>query len=115
MEIWHNPKCSKSRAAREALADAGREVRERRYLQDAPTTAEIEDVLGKLGLEPWDITRMNEPLAKELGLRDAERDRRRWVETLAAHPSLLQRPIVITDDGRAYVARDVESIEKALS
>ncbi|MEO3783377.1 ArsC/Spx/MgsR family protein [Actinocorallia sp. B10E7] len=115
MEIWHNPKCSKSRAAKDALADAGCEIRERRYLEDGPTAAEIEDVLGKLGLEPWDITRMGEPLAKELGLKDAERDRKAWVETLAAHPSLIQRPIVITDDGRAYVARDEESIKKALS
>jgi len=114
MEIWHNPRCSKSRAAWEALANAGREVRERLYLKDAPSAAEIESVLEKLGLEPWDITRMNEPLAKELKLQEAERDRRLWVETLATHPSLLQRPIVITDDGRAYVARDPQSIERAL-
>lgn len=115
MEIWHNPKCSKSRTAREALAHAGREVRERRYLEDVPTAAEIESVLDKLGVEPWDITRIDDPLAKELKLRDAERDRTLWVETLATHPSLIQRPIIITDDGRAYVARDPETVQEALS
>ncbi|GAA2732518.1 arsenate reductase family protein [Actinocorallia aurantiaca] len=115
MEIWHNSRCSKSRAAKAALEEAGLEFSERRYLEDAPSVAELEEVLGKLGLEPWDITRMNEPVAKELGLRDAEHDRKRWLETLAAHPSLIQRPIVITDDGRAYVARDEDSLGQALS
>ncbi|MDX6743152.1 arsenate reductase family protein [Actinocorallia sp. A-T 12471] len=114
MEIWHNPRCSKSRAALAALNESGAEFSERRYLDDAPTAAELEDVLTRLGLEPWDITRMGEPVAKELGLKSAERDRARWIEILATHPSLIQRPIILTDDGRAHVARDEASIEAAL-
>jgi len=115
MEIWHNSRCFKSRAAKGALEKAGVQFSERRYLEDAPSVAELEEVLGKLGLEPWDITRMNEPVAKELGLRNAKHDRKPWLETLSAHPSLIQRPIIITDDGRAYVARDEDSLGQALS
>ncbi|MCD0450943.1 arsenate reductase family protein [Actinocorallia sp. API 0066] len=114
MEIWHNPRCSKSRTALAALRESGAEFQERRYLEDAPTVAELADVLKRLGLEPWDITRLGEPVAKELGLRAAERDRARWLEILAEHPALIQRPIVITDDGRAYVARDEASLDAAL-
>ncbi|GAB2818767.1 arsenate reductase family protein [Actinocorallia aurea] len=113
-EIWHNPRCSKSRAALAALGESGVEFTERRYLEEVPTAAELEDVLHRLGMEPWEITRMGEPVAKELGLRSAERDRARWIETLVAHPSLIQRPIILTDDGRAFVARDEASVDAAL-
>ncbi|ROO83886.1 arsenate reductase [Actinocorallia herbida] len=114
MEIWHNPRCSKSRAALAALSGSGAEFTERRYLEDAPTVADLEDVLTRLGMEPWEITRMGEPVAKELELKSAEHDRGRWIEVLAAHPSLIQRPIILTDDGRAFVARDEASVEAAL-
>lgn len=114
MEIWHNPRCTKSRTARTALAEAGFAVDERRYLEQPPTVADLEDVLVKLGLEPWDITRMAEPVAKELDLKNLVRDRAKWIEVLAANPVLIQRPIVITDDGRAFVVRDDESLETVL-
>lgn len=60
-EIWHNPKCSKSRTAKSLLDDTGAEYVERRYLDNPPSATEIRTVLGKLGLEPWDITRTGEP------------------------------------------------------
>ncbi|HEX2314757.1 MAG TPA: arsenate reductase family protein [Thermomonospora sp.] len=114
MEIWHNPRCSKSRAAKAALDEAGRAYTERRYLDDPPTAAELDEVLTRLGAEPWDIARLNEPVARELGLKDLERDRARWIEILAAHPVLIQRPIILTDGGRAVVARDETTLGDAL-
>jgi len=114
VEIWHNPRCSKSRQAKQALDAAGVPYTERRYLEQPPTPAELAEVLDRLGLEPWDITRTSEPLAKELGLADMERDRDRWIELLTAHPVLIQRPIVLTDDGRAVVARTPEAIQEIL-
>jgi arsenate reductase len=68
MEVWYNPSCSKCRIATEALDEAGVTYTLRRYLDDPPTAAEIEQALDALGLQPWDITRLGEPLAKELGL-----------------------------------------------
>src|SRR3954468_574301 len=70
MEIWFNPACSKCRLAQEMLDEAGADYVVRRYLEAPPTAAEIEDVLDRLGLQPWDITRMAEPRAEELGLAD---------------------------------------------
>ncbi|GAA4290202.1 arsenate reductase family protein [Actinokineospora soli] len=115
MEIWHNPRCSKSRAAKAALDSASPDHTERRYLDDPPTEAEIEDVLTRLGMQPWEITRMKEPRAKELGLAGFPRERAAWIAVLAANPVLIERPIILTDDGRAVIGRSPESIDDALA
>lgn len=114
MEIWHNPRCSKSRAAKAALDEAGVEYAERRYLDDPPSAAELEQVLDRLGLEPWEITRTGEAIAKEIGLADVPRDARHrdnWITALTAHPQLIQRPIVLSSDGQALVARHPDALE----
>ncbi|WP_269856882.1 arsenate reductase family protein [Streptomyces sp. RPT161] len=118
MEIWINPACSKCRSAVKLLDEEGADYTVRRYLEEPPTAQELREVLGRLGLEPWDITRAQEPDAKELGLKDwprqpAERDR--WIEALAAHPRLIQRPIITADDGTASVARSDEAVRDALA
>jgi len=118
VEIWINPACSKCRSALSLLDAEGAEYTVRRYLEDVPSEAEIRDVLERLGLEPWDITRTQEAVAKELGLKEWARDgssRARWVSTLAAHPKLIQRPIITADDGTAMVARSDEAVREALS
>ncbi|MCM3298564.1 arsenate reductase family protein [Streptomyces pseudogriseolus] len=118
MEIWINPACSKCRSAISLLDAEGAEYTVRRYLEDVPTEDEIREVLGRLGLEPWDITRTQEAAAKELGLKEWPRDagaRDRWIAALAAHPKLIQRPIITADDGTAVVARTEDAVRDALS
>ncbi|MFZ4182145.1 arsenate reductase family protein [Streptomyces pseudogriseolus] len=118
MEIWINPACSKCRSAISLLDAEGAEYTVRRYLEDVPTEDEIREVLGRLGLEPWDITRTQEAAAKELGLREWPRDagaRDRWIAALAAHPELIQRPVITADDGTAVVARTEDAVRDALS
>ena len=118
MEIWINPACSKCRAATSTLDEAGIEYTVRRYLDEPPTTQELDDVLGRLGLEPWDITRIGETVAKEIGLADLPRDaenRARWIEALVAHPILIQRPIITADDGTTVVGRDPDSVDRVIA
>ncbi|MHC5263563.1 arsenate reductase family protein [Streptomyces sp. UC4497] len=118
MEIWINPACSKCRSALTLLDAEGADYTVRRYLEDVPTPDEIRAVLGRLGLEPWDITRTQEADAKELGLKDWARDadsREQWIEALAAHPKLIQRPIITAEDGTAVVGRSEESVREAMS
>ncbi|MGA5129014.1 arsenate reductase family protein [Streptomyces blastmyceticus] len=118
MEIWINPACSKCRGALSLLDAEGADYTVRRYLEDVPGAEEIRAVLGRLGLEPWDITRTQEAEAKELGLKDWPRDaeaRERWIAALAGHPKLIQRPIITADDGSAVVARTDEAVRVALS
>ncbi|MFQ6392686.1 arsenate reductase family protein [Nocardia sp. KC 131] len=108
-EIWHNPRCTKSRNATAFLDEAGIDYTVRRYLDDPPTADELRAVLERLDAQPWDITRTGEQIAKDLGMsgwgREAA-DRDRWIEALAANPQLIQRPIVLTADGGGIVARD---------
>ncbi|MEV7790383.1 arsenate reductase family protein [Streptomyces sp. NPDC087512] len=118
MEIWINPACSKCRSAVSLLDAEGADYTVRRYLEDVPSEDEIREVLTRLGLEPWDITRTGEAEAKELGVGDWPRDdasRDRWIGALAGHPKLIQRPIITADDGTAVVGRSEEAVRDALS
>ena len=117
MEIWINPACSKCSSALSLLDDEGAEYTVRRYLDDPPTAAELTELLDRLVLEPWDITRTGEPAAAALGLAAWDRDaatRDRWIEALALHPALIQRPIITADEGTAVVARSPEAVRSVL-
>ncbi len=115
MEIWVNPACSKCRSALAALDEAGVDYTVRRYLDQPPTRAELEDVLARLHLEPWDITRTREPESTVVkGLPRTEAARAEWLQALVDHPRLIQRPIITADDGTTVVGRDPESLAKVL-
>lgn len=111
--VWHNPRCSKSRGALELLAEHGIEPEVVRYLDTAPTRAELEDVLVKLGTDdPRAIVRTGEARYRELGLADADRDT--LLDALAANPVLIERPIVVLG-GRAVIGRPPEKVLDLLS
>jgi arsenate reductase (glutaredoxin) len=114
LTIWHNQRCSKSRSARDILEEAGVEFEERRYLEAPPTAAELDEVLRALGKEPWDVARMGEGVAKDLHLGDEPHDRARWIDLMVANPILIERPIIITSDGRAVVGRPPEAVTELL-
>ena len=120
MEIWINPRCSKCRVAISELDAAGAEYTVRRYLEEPPGAAELEAVLERLNLEPWDITRTDEQVAKDLGMKDRDawpRDasaRGRWIAALSEHPVLIQRPIITADDGTTVVGRSEDELAKVL-
>ena len=114
LTLWHNQRCSKSRGAREILEEAGVAFDEKRYLDEPPTAAELDAVLTALGMEPWELARMGEDVAKELGLRDLAHDRQAWIEVMVTHPILIERPILVTSDGRAVVGRPPEAVQALL-
>jgi arsenate reductase (glutaredoxin) len=114
MELWHNPRCSKSRSAKAILDERGVEHVERRYLEQPPTVEELDAVLDALGRQPWELVRTGEAVARELGLAEWPHDRRRWLEAMVAHPVLIERPILVADDGRAVVGRPPEAVADLL-
>jgi arsenate reductase (glutaredoxin) len=118
MEIWINPDCSKCSTALSLLDEAEARYTVRRYLEHPPTAEELEQVLQRLHLEPWDITRLGEPAAADLGMDAWERDsahRDRWIQALAAHPILIQRPIITADDKTAVVGRSPDAVRSVLT
>ncbi|WP_084958444.1 ArsC/Spx/MgsR family protein [Thermoactinospora rubra] len=117
MEIWINPDCSKCRSALSLLDAEAADYTVRHYLEDPPSVPELREVLRRLGLEPWDVARLGEPVAAELDLASWPRDeaaRERWIEALARHPILIQRPIITVDDASAVVARSPEAVAGAI-
>jgi arsenate reductase len=118
MEIWFNPSCSKCQHAVEAVRAAGESYTLRTYLDTPPTEAELDAVLTKLGMQPWELCRMKEPIAKELGLasmgRDIATDRAWWLRLMIEHPILIERPILVLSDGRAVIGRSEDALEAAL-
>ena len=125
MEIWINPACSKCRSALACSTPKGAEYTVRRYLEDVPTEAEIRAVLDRLGLEPWDITRTQEAVAKELGVREwgREAEDRRAVDRRsrrasrahpAAHHHRRRRQRGRGPDGRGRPGRPVAASVRTL-
>jgi arsenate reductase len=112
LTIWHNPRCSKSRTTLGILEEHGVQPEVVKYLDDAPSRAELERVLVLLGTDdPTTIARRGEDRWKELGLDGADRDA--VLDAMAANPILIERPIVIRGD-RAVVGRPPENVLELL-
>lgn len=117
VEMWNNPGCSKCATARETLDAARVPYRVRAYLDDPPNAIEFTEVLRRLGAQPWEVCRLGEPEAQTLGMADWPReaaDAQRWIDAMVAHPNLIQRPILLFDDGSALVARTPEALDAAV-
>jgi arsenate reductase len=101
--LLHNPRCSKSRAARALLEERGLAFRERRYLEDPLSRAELEALRRRLGRPVAEWIRRGEPAYAAAGLGEASSEAE-LLDAIAAAPILLERPIFIRGD-RALVAR----------
>ena len=115
MEIWTTVACSKTRAALDELGRYDVDYTRRSCMEEPPTAAEIEDVLGRLGMEPWEVARPKE--SREAGFGDLPKDeahRADWVDALVANPRCIQRPIILLDDGTAVIARDAATLDRIL-
>ena len=106
--IWHNPRCSKSRQTLALLEERGIGPIVRLYLDDAPSTSEVAEVLQQLGIKPWELLRRGEQVFKELGL-DKDAADEALIEAMSANPILIERPIVI-HGGDAALGRPPESV-----
>ena len=105
--IYHNPRCSKSRAALALLREHGVELEVVEYLQTPLSPATLRALLKKLGVKPLEIIRQGETEYKPYAtknLSDAD-----WIVAIAAHPILLERPIVVRGN-RAVVGRPPEAV-----
>lgn len=109
LELWHNPRCSKSRATLELLQSRGLEPTLRLYLQQVPTVEELQRVLGLLHLTPREFARTDEAIWKERELGDPARTDAQLLEAMVQWPVLIQRPVLIAGD-RAAIGRPPEAV-----
>jgi polyphosphate kinase len=110
MKIYHNPRCSKSRAGLQYLEEKGFDIEIIKYMNDGISESELKDIIKKTGKKPFDFVRTHEKdyienySGKEIS--DAE-----WIKILVENPHLLQRPIVVNGE-KAILANPPEIIEE---
>jgi len=106
-QIWHNPRCSKSRQTLELLKENGIEPEIILYKDNPPSAAEIRAVLTALGKAPLELIRQKDAAFKELGLEGASEDD--LIKAMAAHPAIIERPVV-RHNGKAALGRPPEAV-----
>lgn len=107
--IYHNPRCSKSRATLKLLRERGVEPEIVEYLKTPPDAATLDALLGKLGLEPRALMRRKEAPYAENGLDDPGLGRDALIAAMIAEPILIERPIVVAG-GKAALGRPPEAV-----
>lgn len=106
--LLHNPRCSKSRAAHELLRERGVAFRERRYLEDPLSRAELASLREWLGRAAAEWVRTGEAAFAAAGL-DASSGEAAILDAMAAHPILIERPILVRG-ARAVIGRPPERV-----
>jgi arsenate reductase len=109
VRIYHNNRCSKSRATLVLLEERGITCDVINYLETPPSAAELTKLLDMLGMTPRDLMRKSEAEYTELGLDDPSLDDTTLVAAMASHPRLIERPIVVSN-GKAALGRPPEAV-----
>jgi arsenate reductase len=111
--LYHNPRCSKSRAALELLDRSGVQPEIVEYLRTPPTRDTLAALLDMLGLEPRALMRTHEPEYAAAGLDDTALTRAQLIDAMVRYPKLIERPIVVRA-GRAVIGRPPEKVLELL-
>ena len=111
--IYHNPRCSKSRATLELLKSRGIEPRVVEYLEAPPDAQELDRILKLLKLEPRELMRRKEPAYTDAHLDDPGLTRETLIRAMIQRPILIERPIVVHGD-RAAIGRPPEQVLEIL-
>lgn len=113
LKIYHNPRCSKSRQTLDLIKESDTEVEIVEYLKSPPTEEELREVLTNLNLPVGYLIRKNEEIFKS-EFKGKEFSDDEWIKILVNNPKLIERPIVINDDGEAILGRPPENVNKLL-
>lgn len=108
--IYHNPRCTKSRETLRRLEDKGIEPQVIEYLKEPPTEKTLKQLLKKLGLPAQKLVRQKDHKALDLPTPKTEAE---WVAQMAAHPKIIERPIVVVGS-EARLGRPPENVDEIL-
>jgi arsenate reductase len=111
--IYQKPTCGTCRQVHAALRDAGVDFDAVDYYTDPIPRAKLEELIRKMGITPRELLRTKEAGYRELGLADPAVSDAQIIDAMAAHPDLIQRPIV-EKGSRAILARPPERLSEIL-
>ena len=111
--IYHNPRCSKSREALALLQQHNAQITVVEYLKTPPTAAELTAILMKLNISARELLRSKEEEYRSLQLNNLALSEQQLINTMVAHPKLIERPIVVKGD-RAAIGRPLSNISALL-
>ena len=106
--IYHNPRCSKSRATLKLLEEAGANLEIVEYLKTPPSKKKLKSLIKKLGLSAKNLIRTNEPAFKEANISLEKASEEELVNLMVTHPKIIERPIVEVGE-RARIGRPPEN------
>ena len=106
--IYHNPRCSKSRATLKLLEEAGTNLEIVEYLKTPPSKKKLKSLIKKLGLSAKNLIRTNEPAFKEANISLEKASEEELVNLMVTHPKIIERPIVEVGE-RARIGRPPEN------
>eukprot|EP01080_Neovahlkampfia_damariscottae_P010986 gene10986-3692_t len=109
IKIYHNPKCSKSRATLKLIEEKGFKPQIVEYLKTPLAQEELSKIISLLSVKPIEIIRIKEPIFQELKL-DVQDEQTDWLQIIIKNPILLERPIIIVNDEKAAIGRPPENI-----
>jgi arsenate reductase len=112
IQIYHNPRCRKSREGLAIVEASGQAFEIIKYLDNPPSSTEMEGLLTKLNMTPEALVRKGEAIWKEQ-FKGKDLDHNALVDALCTHPKLIERPIVVNGD-KAVVGRPPETINEIL-
>ncbi|BBP75347.1 arsenate reductase (glutaredoxin) [Pseudomonas gingeri] len=113
LTLYHNPRCSKSRGALELLEARGLAPTVVRYLETPLDATQLRALLDKLGLSARQLLRSGEDEYKSLNLADDQLGEAQLIAAIAAHPKLMERPILVAGD-KAIIGRPPEKVLEIL-
>lgn len=113
IEIYHNPRCRKSREGLAILEASGLEFKVIRYLDEVPSKEKLSEILKKLGMTADEVLRKNEAVWKQ-HFKGKDLSETQLIEAMVQFPKLIERPIVIRGS-KAVLGRPTERIAEFIS
>ena len=108
IQIFHNPRCGKSRTCLKILQESGHAFEIIEYMKQTLTPELIQSTLDRLGINAEQLLRKNESIYKE-NFKDKKHHQNEWIKIMIAQPKLIQRPIIIKGD-KAVIGRPIENL-----
>ncbi len=112
MELYHNPRCQKSRETLKLLEEKGVKFEIRKYLEDTPDRTELKEVIDKLGIPAEELVRKTEKIYKS-NFKGKDLSEDEWIKAMVENPKLIQRPILIKGS-KAAIGRPPETVLEIL-